>query len=215
MKRIILPAFALVLVLIAVAEPAFAQRRGGGGFRGGGFRGGGGARGGGAHFSRAAARPSISRPAPRPSFSSGGSVARPSAPAVRPSLPAARPSVPAARPSRDIGRPGRPDIGQPGRPDLGRPGRPGIDRPVNRPDIDVDVDWDPDYGCCDHPLAWGAAAFTAGAAAASVGSTYYSLPPSCEVVVVNGITYNECDGIWYQPQFVGTETTYIVVSPPQ
>jgi len=34
-------------------------------------------------------------------------------------------------------------------------------------------------------------------------------------VLVNGMTYNDCSGTWYQPQFVGTETTYIVVDSPQ
>jgi hypothetical protein len=33
--------------------------------------------------------------------------------------------------------------------------------------------------------------------------------------VVNGITYQQCGSTWYQPQFAGTSTTYVVVNPPQ
>jgi hypothetical protein len=33
--------------------------------------------------------------------------------------------------------------------------------------------------------------------------------------VVNGIAYNDCGGVWYQPQFEGTTTSYVVVDPPQ
>ena len=146
-----------------------------------------------------------------------------------------------SRPSGGIAN--RPNIGQPGgianRPGgIGQPGginRPGdigsnvnrdlnrdINRDVNRNanrDInhDNDWDWDDHYdGCCYNGWGLGAAAITGAAiGAAAVGSTYYALPPDCVVTVVNGITYNNCGGTWYEPQFNGTSTTYIVVDPPQ
>jgi hypothetical protein len=42
-----------------------------------------------------------------------------------------------------------------------------------------------------------------------------SVPTTCESMVVNGIAYRHCDGYWYQPQYGGTQVTYIVVNPPQ
>lgn len=222
MRHVRLYSSLMLLATVAISTHADAQRRGGGGARGGGgFRGGGGGGFGGG--SRSMARPSVSRPASRPSMPS-----RPSAPSMgnRPSSPIAN------RP--DVGRPG--GVGQVGnRPgDIGRPGGVGsnvdrnrdinrdINRDVNRNatrDIehDHDWDWDNDYdGCCWHPFA-AAAAVTAGAAitAAAIGSVTYALPADCSVTIVNGITYQNCAGTWYEPQFNGTTTTYIVVEPPQ
>jgi hypothetical protein len=51
--------------------------------------------------------------------------------------------------------------------------------------------------------------------AAVVGSTVTVLPPACTVVMVNGFTYQQCGSVWYQPQFVGTSTSYIVVNAPR
>ena len=83
-----------------------------------------------------------------------------------------------------------------------------IDRDV---DIDVDVDR---HGCCyHHHSGWGVAA--AVTTAVVVGSIVNTLPPSCTVVMVNGFTYQQCGSTWYQPQFVGTSTTYVVVNPPR
>jgi hypothetical protein len=71
-------------------------------------------------------------------------------------------------------------------------------------------------GCCYHPVA-AAAAVTAAAVAtaAVVGSIVNSVPPSCSSVVVNGLAYQHCGSTWYQPQFSGTTTNYIVVNAPQ
>lgn len=82
---------------------------------------------------------------------------------------------------------------------------------VNR-NINVDVDRNDDY----HPFAT-AAAVTAGAAltGAVIGSIVYSLPPSCRSVVVNGLAYQQCGSTWYQPQYAGTQVTYVVVNPPR
>ena len=71
-------------------------------------------------------------------------------------------------------------------------------------------------GCCYHPVA-AAAAVTATAmvTAAVVGSMVHTLPPSCTMVMVNGMSYQQCGSTWYQPQFSGGNTTYIVVNAPR
>jgi hypothetical protein len=129
-----------------------------------------------------------------------------------------------------VGRPGRPDVGQPGRPDLGRPGRPARpthpinNRPINNWDIDIDGGWGSGGGCCHYPWGAAAAGAAAGYAAASwddwdddyvVGDVTYVLPSECSVSVVNGITYQRCGDTWYEPQFVGDQVSYIVVTPPR
>jgi hypothetical protein len=85
---------------------------------------------------------------------------------------------------------------------------------VNR-DVDVHGGYYQD-GCCYHPVAAAAAVTaTAVATASAIGSTVPALPPACASIVVNGLTYQQCGSTWYQPQFVGTETTYVVVAAPQ
>jgi hypothetical protein len=87
---------------------------------------------------------------------------------------------------------------------------------VNRDiDIDVDHDWHGGWGSYNHPVAT-AAAVTAAATvtAAAIGSIVYSLPPSCSAVVAGGLTYQNCGGTWYQPQYAGTQVTYVVVNSP-
>ncbi len=86
---------------------------------------------------------------------------------------------------------------------------------------DVNVvrgNWDDRYdGCCYYGPARRAAAvgYAAGAVtAAALGTTVYALPSSCVSTVVNGITYVQCGDAWYRPQFSGSGTTYVVVSPP-
>jgi hypothetical protein len=56
---------------------------------------------------------------------------------------------------------------------------------------------------------------TAVVTAAVVGSIVHSVPPSCATIVVNGLAYQQCGSTWYQPQFSGSSTTYIVVNPPR
>jgi hypothetical protein len=87
-----------------------------------------------------------------------------------------------------------------------------VNRNVN---VNVNNGWH-GGGCCYHPIAT-AAAVTAAAVvtAAVVGSIVHSVPPSCSTVVVNGLAYQQCGSTWYQPQFAGTSTTYIVVNPPR
>jgi len=101
-----------------------------------------------------------------------------------------------------------------------------VNRNVNRNidvdrDIDVDVDVHHRYGyggCCYNS---GAGAFVAGAVvgaavtAAVVGTRVTTLPPACQVIVINGFAYQQCGTVWYQPQISGSSTTYIVVNAPR
>jgi len=71
-------------------------------------------------------------------------------------------------------------------------------------------------GCCYHPVATAAAVTaTAVVTAAVVGSIVNTLPPSCTVVAVGGVSYQQCGSTWYQPQFSGGNTTYVVVNAPR
>jgi len=45
------------------------------------------------------------------------------------------------------------------------------------------------------------------------GSEYYyynDLPPGCQQVLENGLTYDLCDGVYYQPYMYGGQTVYLV-----
>lgn len=86
-------------------------------------------------------------------------------------------------------------------------------------DIDVDINHRGGYyggGCCYSSGIGVAAAVTATAVATAiiVGSVVNTLPPSCTVMIVNGMQYQNCGGTYYQPQFSGGNTTYIVVNAP-
>ncbi len=67
-------------------------------------------------------------------------------------------------------------------------------------------------GCCYNPAPVAAAVV---GTAIVVGTRVNTLPPACTVVHVNGLTYQQCGSTWYQPQFVGTSTTYVVVAAPR
>ena len=84
---------------------------------------------------------------------------------------------------------------------------------VNR---NVNVDVDNNWGGYGRPVAT-AAVVTASVAvtAAAIGSIAYSIPPSCAPVYVNGATFQQCGSTWYQPQYAGTQVTYVVVNPPR
>ncbi len=60
-------------------------------------------------------------------------------------------------------------------------------------------------------------AIAIGVAGMAVGSmiTAASLPRSCSMVGINGITYQQCGSTWYQPQYSGSQVNYIVVNPPR
>jgi len=69
--------------------------------------------------------------------------------------------------------------------------------------------------CCYHPVATAAAVGAVAVTTAPVvGSVVHSIPPSCVTTVVNGVTYSQCGGTWYQPQYVGTTVQYVVVAAP-
>ena len=69
-------------------------------------------------------------------------------------------------------------------------------------------------GCCYHSIATAAAVTTAAVVtAAVVGSMVHTLPTSCTVVAVNGLTYQQCGSICYQHPFVGTANYEVMAAP--
>ncbi|HVK60110.1 MAG TPA: hypothetical protein VM432_01120 [Bdellovibrionales bacterium] len=59
-----------------------------------------------------------------------------------------------------------------------------------------------------------AVATTAVVGAATIGAaTMTSLPSECVNSVVNGITYSNCNGVYYQPSYSGTDVVYVKVNP--
>jgi hypothetical protein len=85
---------------------------------------------------------------------------------------------------------------------------------VNK-NVNVNVDrggccnngWDNDY----HPIATAAAVTaTVAVTAAVVGSIVRTVPPGCVPVNYGGMIYQQCGGVWYQPQ--GAQ--FIVVNAP-
>jgi hypothetical protein len=79
-------------------------------------------------------------------------------------------------------------------------------------DVNVDVDYDRDY----HPLATAAAVAAVGTVtAAVVGSIVHTKPPDAVPVVVGGVTYLQVGSTWYQPQYAGTQVSYVVVQQPK
>lgn len=116
---------------------------------------------------------------------------------------------------RNAGRDASRDIDRDASRDISRDIERDIDRDISR-DIDVDVDVHDDWNDWDeHPFAT-AAAVTAGVAVTSavIGSIVYSIPPTCVITVINGVTYQQCGSTWYQPRYFGTTVEYVVVSPP-
>ena len=92
-----------------------------------------------------------------------------------------------------------------------------VNRNVNR-DVHVhtnrhvDIDVHNRY----HPVATAAAVTaTTIVTAAVVGSMVRTLPPSCSMVQVNNVVYQQCGSTWYQPQYVGSSVQYIVINPPR
>lgn len=89
----------------------------------------------------------------------------------------------------------------------------------NYRDVDIDVDGHGRYGYDDdyHPIA-AAAAVTATVAvtAAVVGSIFTpaQMPSSCVQVIRYDVAYMQCGSTWYQPQYQGSDVTYVVVNTP-
>ena len=91
---------------------------------------------------------------------------------------------------------------------------------VNTANVNVNRNVNVSGGCCYNNVGVGgavAAGVVVGATAAVVGSAIAAsaLPPSCSTVIVNGLAYQSCGGAWYQPQYSGSQVTYIVVNPPR
>lgn len=47
------------------------------------------------------------------------------------------------------------------------------------------------------------------AAAATTAAVLYTLPAGCVMRAVSGINYHYCNGIYYQPQYQGTQVVYV------
>ncbi len=60
------------------------------------------------------------------------------------------------------------------------------------------------------PKSTTAAAFTA----AAIGSVVYELPTTCTITVIDNVTYQNCDNVWYRPEYIGTTVRYVVVEAP-
>ncbi len=54
----------------------------------------------------------------------------------------------------------------------------------------------------------------AAAVGLAIGATVASLPPACSNVVINGATYYNCSGTYYQRAYDGPNVVYVVVQPP-
>jgi len=91
---------------------------------------------------------------------------------------------------------------------------PGVDRDVDIVDIGVDRRYGGYYGCCYEPHPIATAAMVA-AAAVTAAAVIRTPPPSCSTVVAGAVSYQHCGSTWYQPQFVGSSLSYVVVSPPR
>ncbi|NVO15350.1 MAG: hypothetical protein HXX10_15075 [Rhodoplanes sp.] len=63
--------------------------------------------------------------------------------------------------------------------------------------------------------AWVAPAVGAAVGATiAIGSIVSALPDGCETIEFNGSAYAQCGGTWYEPQFDGNRTIYVVVGSP-
>lgn len=87
-----------------------------------------------------------------------------------------------------------------------------------RRDVDVDVDVNHRYyggGYYYHSgPSVGAVVAASVATAIVVGTIVYTLPPSCTTIVANGVAYQNCGGVYYQPRYQGSSVTYVVVNHP-
>ncbi len=48
----------------------------------------------------------------------------------------------------------------------------------------------------------------------AIGSIVSTLPDGSFVTVVDGCTYRRCGHVWFQPQYTGSDVTYVVVRAP-
>jgi hypothetical protein len=83
--------------------------------------------------------------------------------------------------------------------------------------VNVDGGYNTRYNNNYHPVATAAAVgATVAVTAAVVGAivTPAQLPPSCVQVNSGGVVYLQCGSTWYQPQYQGSNVTYLVVNQP-
>jgi len=67
-----------------------------------------------------------------------------------------------------------------------------------------------------YPLARAAGVTAAvGLTAMAIGSVAYALPAGCGNYYYGGNPYYNCGGTYYQPQYSGTDVTYVVVEAPE
>ena len=92
---------------------------------------------------------------------------------------------------------------------------------INRGNVnvgnDVNINIDGGYGYHGgyyHPVAAGVViGAMAVTTAAVIGSYYRTLPPSCTIVIRNGISYHYCGSVYYQQTWSGNDVVYVVVQP--
>jgi hypothetical protein len=52
------------------------------------------------------------------------------------------------------------------------------------------------------------------ASAVPIGTVVQGLPARCTAVVVNGMSYSDCEGVFYRAAFQGNNLVYVVVPKP-
>jgi len=97
---------------------------------------------------------------------------------------------------------------------------------VNR-DVDVHHHYDGDYhNDWDNAGAFVAGAVVGGITGAAIASTskpntvvvtpgtvVTTLPSGCTTAIINGISYHQCSGVYYRPQYSGSSVVYVVATP--
>jgi hypothetical protein len=89
----------------------------------------------------------------------------------------------------------------------------------NHRDVDIDVDGRGRYGYDDHYHPIGTAVAvgaTVAVTSAVIGAIFTpaQMPSSCVQVMRYNTMYMQCGSTWYQPQYQGSDVTYIVVNAP-
>lgn len=51
--------------------------------------------------------------------------------------------------------------------------------------------------------------------ALAVGTVIATIPPSCVAVVVNGVSYEDCNGNWFERRYDGHKVVYVAVANPR
>ena len=101
-----------------------------------------------------------------------------------------------------------------------------VNRNVNR-DIDVHHHYDGDYhNDWDNAGAFVAGAVVGGITGAAIasasqpntvvvtaGTVVTTLPSGCTTAIINGISYHQCGGVYYRPQYSGGSVVYVVTTP--